>query len=113
VGTVRNAALASESPDAHPRTCGGAPDPPHLEGPTRKLAALEFALDEEDACDLLAELKAEDSAGRLASATTGEWMYVFMPRVAGETFYVKLILRNECVVVSFHEDEGGGHEEDA
>ncbi|HEV3191580.1 MAG TPA: type II toxin-antitoxin system MqsR family toxin [Polyangiaceae bacterium] len=79
----------------------------------RELAALEFALDEEDACVLLAELEAEDSAGRLASATTGEWMYVFMPRVAGETFYVKVILRNECIVVSFHEDEGGGHEEDA
>jgi len=26
---------------------------------------------------------------------------------------VKLILRNDCIVVSFHEDEGEGHEEDA
>jgi len=26
--------------------------------------------------------------------------------------YVKLIVRTDCVVVSFHEDEGAGHEED-
>jgi hypothetical protein len=24
--------------------------------------------------------------------------------------YLKLILRHDCVVVSFHEDEGGDHE---
>ena len=32
----------------------------------RELAGLEAALDEEDACDILANLTAEDSAGRLA-----------------------------------------------
>lgn len=26
--------------------------------------------------------------------------------------HVKLILRSECVVVSFHEDEGSSHDED-
>jgi hypothetical protein len=36
-----------------------------------------------------------------------------MPRWLPKVLYVKLILRNDCVVVSFHEDEGGGHEEDA
>ena len=51
--------------------------------------------------------------GRLESAATGEWMYLFKPRLAGMVVYVKLILRNDCVVVSFHEDEGVGHEEDA
>lgn len=74
----------------------------------RELAALELGLDEEDACDLLAELTAEDSAGRLASAATGEWMYVFKPALAGVVLYVKLILRKDCIVVSFHEDEGDG-----
>jgi len=78
----------------------------------RELAALAFGLDAEDACDLLVALSDKDSAGRLASATTGEWMYVFTPTVAGVTFYVKLILRAHCVVVSFHEDEGDGHEEE-
>jgi hypothetical protein len=78
----------------------------------RELAALEFGLDEEDACDLLAESKAEDSAGRVASAATGEWMYVFRPALGGVVLYVKLILRNDCIVVSFHEDEGDAHEEE-
>lgn len=78
----------------------------------RELASLEFGLDEEDACDLLANLNSDDSAGRLESAATGEWMYLFKPQLAGTVLYVKLILRNDCVVVSFHEDEGGGHEED-
>jgi hypothetical protein len=26
--------------------------------------------------------------------------------------YVKLAVREDCVVVSFHEDEGGGYEDD-
>ena len=78
----------------------------------RELAALEFGLDHEDACELLASLTAEDSAGRLASAVTGEWLYVFKPELAGAILYVKLILRLDCIVVSFHED-AGGHEEDA
>jgi len=30
---------------------------------------------------------------------------VFKPRVAGIALYVKLIVRTECVVISFHEDE--------
>jgi len=44
--------------------------------------------------------------------TTGEWMYVFKPVVGGQNIYVKPLLRQDCLVVSFHEDEGGGHEED-
>jgi hypothetical protein len=79
----------------------------------RELASLGIGLDEEDARDVLANLKAEDSDGRLESATTGEWMYLFKPQLTGTILYVKLVLRNECVVVSFHEDEGGEHEEDA
>lgn len=71
----------------------------------RELASLEFGLDEQDACDLLVNLTAEDSAGRLASAGTGEWMYVFKPAVAGVVLYVKLILRADCIVISLHEDE--------
>jgi len=78
----------------------------------RELASLEFGLDEEDACDILAKLTVEDSAGRQESAATGEWMYLFKPELAGTVLYVKLILRSNCVVVSFHEDEGGSHEED-
>jgi hypothetical protein len=79
----------------------------------RELTSLDIGLDEEDACDVLVKLAVEDSAGRLESAWTGEWMYLFKPQLAGVVLYVKLILRDDCLVVSFHEDEGGGHEEDA
>ncbi len=74
--------------------------------------ALALNLSPEDARDVIVDLGASDSAGRLASDTTGEWMYVFKPDVGGQTIYVKLVLREDCLVVSFHEDEGDGHEED-
>ncbi len=77
----------------------------------RELAALD--LDAEDACDVLAKLTVEHSAGRVASAATGEWMYLFKLRVSETILYVKLILRDKCVVVSFHEDEDGDQENDA
>lgn len=74
----------------------------------RELAAL--GLDATDACESLEALKAADFVKRLASEATGEWMYVFKPKVGGILAYVKLILRHGCVVVSFHEDEGGDDE---
>jgi hypothetical protein len=72
----------------------------------RELAALVAGLDVQDACDVLVALTADDFAERFASEHTGEWMYVFKPSVAGVLVYLKLVLRAECVVVSFHEDEG-------
>jgi hypothetical protein len=50
--------------------------------------------------------------GEAGVASTGEWMYLFKPLLAETALYVKVILRNECVVISFHEDEEGDHEED-
>jgi len=73
---------------------------------------LQLGLSPGDVRDVTAALITEDSAGRLVSETTGEWLYVFKPDVGGQIIYVKLVLREDCVVVSFHEDEGGGHEED-
>jgi hypothetical protein len=69
--------------------------------------ALLLGLSPEDVCDVIAGLGAEGSTRRLASETTGEWMYVFKPDIGGQIIYVKLVLREDCVVVSFHEDEGG------
>ena len=71
-----------------------------------------LGLSPEDVRDVIAALGFEDSAGRLTSEATGEWMYLFKPEVGGQTMYVKLLVRQDCVVVSFHEDEGGDHEED-
>src|SRR5215470_5495749 len=74
--------------------------------------ALLFCFSPDDVREILAGLDAEDCAGRRASATTGEWMYVFKSDVGGQSIYVKVLLREDCVVVSFHEDAGGRHEED-
>src|SRR5439155_18711448 len=74
------------------------------------LAAI--GLDATDACESLEDLRAADFVKRFVSEATGEWMYVFKPKVGGMLVYVKLILRRGCVVVSFHEDEDGDDEED-
>lgn len=75
----------------------------------RELAVL--GLDAKDACEVIEDLKAPDFVKRLASDATGEWMYVFNPHVGGISIYLKLILRDGCVVVSFHEDKDGDDEE--
>ncbi len=66
----------------------------------RELAAI--GLDATDACESLEGLRAADFVKRLVSEATGEWMYVFKPKVGGILVYVKLILRRGCIVVSFH-----------
>jgi hypothetical protein len=71
-----------------------------------------LGLSPEDVRDVILGLGVRDSVGRLASRMTREWMYVFKPDVGGQIIYVKLVLRDDCVVVSFHEDEDGGHEGD-
>jgi len=40
-------------------------------------------------------------------------MYLFKPLVVGEILYVKFVLREDCVVVSFHADGGADDEEDS
>lgn len=77
----------------------------------RELASLDIGLDEEDACDVLASLIADDSVGRMESELTGEWMYLFKPQLAGTACYVKVILRDDCVLISFHEDQSDDYEE--
>ena len=77
----------------------------------RELALLELGLDEQDACEVLAALEVEDFSRRLVSTRTGEWLYVFKPRVGGRSLYVKVVVREDCIVVSFHdevEDEEDG-----
>ena len=78
----------------------------------RELAAQGAGLDVQDACDVLVGLVADDFAQRFESEHTGEWMYVFKPSVVGTVVYLKLVLRAECVVVSFHEDQGEGEEDE-
>jgi hypothetical protein len=63
-------------------------------------------LDADDAVDVLGGLGVRDSAGRLASTATAEWMYVFRPRIGEARLYLKLVVRTDCIVVSCHEDTG-------
>ena len=69
----------------------------------RELVALD--LDQDDACEVLAELTAADFVERQRSVVTGEWLYVFKPGFAGTLLYVKVAMRANCVLISFHEDE--------
>jgi hypothetical protein len=80
---------------------------------SRELATLGLGLDAHDACEILAALTPNDFGERFSSRATGEWMYVFKPTIAGELVYLKLILRPDCVVVSFHRDEAGVDEEES
>lgn len=73
----------------------------------RELADLDLGLDETDACHVLESLGTGDYSGRVRSRKTGEWMYIFEPTVGGAVLYVKLILRANCVVISFHDADLG------
>jgi len=62
---------------------------------------------------VLQNLSAPDFTDRIESEITGERMYIFKPRVAGAGLYVKLILRSDCVIVSFHEEDTEDGTEDS
>lgn len=76
----------------------------------RELAAL--ALDPDDAVDVVRNLTSADAHGRIRSEATGEWMYVFKPTVGETVIYLKVAVRDDCIVVSFHEDEAN-HDDSA
>ena len=76
-----------------------------------ELYGLGLGLDESDAGEVLASLSPTESAGRTRSARSGEWMYVFKPQVSAVPLYLKVILRDECVLISFHA-QGESDEED-
>ena len=77
----------------------------------RELELLDLPVDQEDALEVLKHLSAEDFFVRYMSNLSDEWMYVFNPRVGDLLLYVKVILRHECVVISFHEEAGDDDEE--
>ena len=70
-----------------------------------EVRGLGLGLGVSDVVDILIALSPTDSAGRLRSSVSSEWLYVFKPMVAETILYVKLVLRSDCVVVSFHKDE--------
>ena len=67
-----------------------------------------------DAEEFISGLEREDFHRKLRSEGPGDVLWVFTPEVHGEELGVKLVLRNDCVVVSFHrdDDEGDDHDEE-
>lgn len=70
-----------------------------------EMAALDPPADIDDLMGVLERLEEQDWAGRVVSRATGEPMHVFKPATPFGLLYIKVIVRRECVVVSFHEDE--------
>lgn len=70
----------------------------------RELATFDEPLTETDALDIVKTLTEQDFVQRIKSRATGEQMYVFKPRLGNLLIYVKLIIRDICVIISFHED---------
>lgn len=70
----------------------------------REISRLEMDLDVDDVCSMLQEIKVKYFWEKTRSDKTGEWMYIFKPIVAGITIYLKIIMRSDCIVISFHED---------
>jgi hypothetical protein len=77
-----------------------------------ELASMEDGLDVEDMIEIVLNLRRSDSAGRLVSKHTGEWLYVFKPRVGETVIYLKLVVRGDCTLLSCHEDEEDEIDED-
>ncbi len=65
----------------------------------------DLRLGREDAAEILADLRPSDHATRLWSEPATEWLYVFRPLLAGLRLYVKVAIRDDCVVISCHEDQ--------
>ena len=73
----------------------------------------DLELNESDCLDVISKLEASDYSKRVGSRSSDEWMHVFAPTILWTRLYVKLILRTDCVVISFHdEDEPDAQETD-
>ncbi len=70
-----------------------------------EVRGLGLGLGVSDVVDVLIRLTPRVSAGRVRSTVSSEWLYVFKPTIAETVLYVKVVLRNDCLVVSFHRDE--------
>lgn len=67
--------------------------------------AAELGCDAADVVAVLSALEADDSAGRIQSTVNDEWLYLWKPELTGTVVYLKVALRDDCIVVSFHESE--------
>ena len=68
----------------------------------QEMAALEPSIAPDEALQLLEELDRASFRHRLRSIRSGEWLYVFRAPWCAELLYIKLLLRADCTIVSFH-----------
>jgi hypothetical protein len=69
-----------------------------------EMDALEPPADIDDVVEVLSLLTSDDWQRRVCSELTGEPMHVFKPVTVHGLLYVKVVIRGNCVVVSFHEE---------
>lgn len=69
-----------------------------------EISDLGLGMEADDVCDVLAGLAPADFAHRVISDAGGEQLLVFKPLLLGVRMYIKLAVRTECVVISFHAD---------
>jgi hypothetical protein len=67
-----------------------------------EMAALEPEVSPDEVRQLLEGLNRSSFRHRVRSARSGEWLYVFRATWCGEHVYIKLLLRADCTIVSFH-----------
>lgn len=53
---------------------------------------------------LIANLTRDDFLHRRVSIRSGEILYAFLVQIEGCSLYLKLVLREDCVVISCHDD---------
>ena len=67
-----------------------------------EMAALEPSISPDEARQVLQGLDRASFRHRLRSIRSAEWLYVFRATWCGEAVYIKILLRAECTIISFH-----------
>lgn len=75
----------------------------------REFTAL--SLTEPAAFEIVESLTVKNVVGRITSETSGEELHVFKTLLDELSLYIKIAFRAECVVISFHEDNGESRDE--
>ncbi len=73
-----------------------------------ELESMDIGLDSTDVCLLLTTLEKNDFHDRILSKITDEYLYVFIVRISNIEVYLKIMIRQSCVIISFHENRSKG-----
>lgn len=70
-----------------------------------EIAALGPPFDPDACLEILTGLEPRDFSERLWSERSCEWLFVFQVWAHGVPLYIKLALRGQCLVISFHAED--------